>query len=562
MTLLIQAATISHAYGGNQIFTDVSFELRRGDRVALIGENGAGKSTLFKIMARQLRPDAGVVTHRRNLTVGYLSQEPTLEAWRSIRETVALAAGDPGALEAELRALEARLVEPLDDAAMADVLDAYSVALTRFETGSGATVEATVAATLSGLGLGQERWDQPIGELSGGEKKLVGLARFLVATPDLLLLDEPDNHLDITAKRWLETYLAAYPGAVGLISHDRTFIDRTMNRIFEIEDGRITGYTGDYSAYLMEKWARLERADRLRDLQEREFKKLKASAEQLTQWARQNPKFASRAENQRRKMAEERERLETTPAPMLNRRRIDPQFSAERGSTLALEATALAKSYADREIVRPFELTIRHGERVGLVGPNGAGKTTLFRLILGREEPSGGALRIGPSTIPGYYAQEQETLDPAATPLSWVRAHSPLNEHQALSFLVSFGFDRTDAFNRIAELSGGERARLQIGTLILTGANFLLLDEPTNNLDIPSVEALEAALLDFTGTILAISHDRYFLDKICDRTLELRDGYLRDFPGGYSAYQDRPKIGALLTIAPMALPRVTGNDQR
>ncbi|MDQ3045630.1 MAG: ATP-binding cassette domain-containing protein, partial [Chloroflexota bacterium] len=349
MTLLIQAATISHAYGGNQIFTDVSFELRRGDRVALIGENGAGKSTLFKIMARQIRPDAGVVTHRRNLNVGYLSQEPALEPQHSIRDAVALAAGDPAALEAELRALEARLGEPLDDGEMDDVLDAYSVALARVEAGSGPAVAATVATTLSGLGLGQERWDQPTGDLSGGEKKLVGLARFLVATPDLLLLDEPDNHLDITAKRWLETYLAAYPGAVGLISHDRTFIDRTMNRIFEIEDGRITGYAGDYSTYLMEKWARLERADQLRDLQEREFKKLKASAEQLTQWARQNPKFASRAENQRRKMADERERLEKTPPPVLNRRRIDPRFNAERGSTLALEATALVKFYGERE---------------------------------------------------------------------------------------------------------------------------------------------------------------------------------------------------------------------
>jgi ATP-binding cassette subfamily F protein 3 len=298
------------------------------------------------------------------------------------------------------------------------------------------------------------------------------------------------------------------------------------------------------------KQERLERAAQLRELQEREFKKLKASAEQLTQWARQNPKFAPRAENQRRKLEEERDRLEKTPPPILRRRQIEVDFNTERGSTAVLEMKGVAKSFGPRELFKPFDLSIRHGEVVGLVGPNGAGKTTLFRMILGEETPTSGTLRMGPSVKVGYYAQQQETLDPALTPMELVRKLKPYTEQQAISFLNTLLFDRTDALNRIGNLSGGEKARLQIGSLILAGANFLLLDEPTNNLDIGSTEILETALLDFPGAILTISHDRYFLDKLCTRTVELRDGFVRDFPGGFGFYESNPDKGSMLTIVP------------
>ena len=313
MTLLVQAANIRHAHGGNQLFEDVSFEVKTGNRVALIGENGAGKSTLFRIMARRITPDGGTVTHARNLVVGYLSQESEVDPALTVRQAVAAAGGDPAALEARLRELEAAMATAADDEALAAVLDEYGAVLARLEAGAGPAhghaQQARVAETLAGLGLPEERWDRPVGSLSGGEKKLVGLARFLVEEPDLPLLDEPDNHLDATAKDWLDRYVATVRGAVALISHDRWFIDRAVNRIFELEDGRIEGYPGNYSAYLDQKRERLERQAQLRELQEREFKKLKASAEQLTQWARQNPKFAPRAENQRRKLAEERARL-------------------------------------------------------------------------------------------------------------------------------------------------------------------------------------------------------------------------------------------------------------
>jgi ATP-binding cassette subfamily F protein 3 len=367
--------------------------------------------------------------------------------------------------------------------------------------------------------------------------------------PDVLLLDEPDNHLDTDAKIWLEEYLAAYKGAVGLISHDRYMIDRVANEICELEDGKIQVYPGNYSQFRDMKRNRLERALELRELAEREFKKLKASAEDLTQWARQNPKFATRAEAMRRRVTDERARLDAEAMPVLTRRKIKVEFEAERGSTLVLQADGATKAYGERLVFRPFDLEIRHGERVGIVGGNGAGKTTLFRMALGQEKATGGSFRLGPSIVTGYYAQEHETLEPRQTPLDLIRRIKPVTEQQAISILSGMLFDRDDAMNRIGALSGGERSRLQIAILILKGANFLLLDEPTNNLDVGSVETLEEALLAFPGTILSISHDRFYLDRICTRIIEIDQGILRDYAGGYTYYQDNRDKGTILTRA-------------
>ena len=550
MTLLVQAAGIRHAHGGNQIFTDLTFEIREGDRLALIGANGAGKSTLFKLMALRFKPDGGAVTHRRGLRFGFLDQESALDPDRTIRDVIALAAGDSAALEARLVWLEGQMAEPLDDDALTAVMDEYTETLAKLEDSSGATGnDAPGLQVLAGLRLPESRWDTPIAKLSGGEKKIVALARLLVDEPDLLLLDEPDNHLDLDAKHWLEGFLRRHKGAVAVISHDRYFIDRVANEIFELEDGRIEVYPGNYSAFVEERQKRRERAAQLRALEEREFKKLKESAEQLTQWARQNPKFAPRAENQRRKLAEERERLEKAYVPPLSKRQIDVGFEAERGGTMVIEAAKLRMSYGARDIFKPFDLIIRQGERVGLVGGNGAGKTTFFRLLFGREVPTGGSIRLGASVVAGYYSQEHETLNPRHTPLDFVRQQKPLSEQQAIGFLNSLLFDRHDMLNEIGRLSGGEKARLQIGGLILGGANLLLLDEPTNNLDIASIEVLEAALQDFAGTIVAISHDRYFLNTLCTRTIQVCDGVVRDFPGGYQFYEENPSLGVPLTLS-------------
>ena len=550
MTLLIQAANVAYAYGGNDVLHGATFEIRQGDRLALIGGNGSGKSTLFRLMAGQLKPQRGALTVARGARVGLLTQEPDFDPAQTVREVVALAAGDPAALEARARELERLMGEAADDDELAAIMDDYALVLQRLDGGAGESARA--ARTLAALGFPEGRAEQPVGQLSGGEKKLVGLARLLLEEPDVLLLDEPDNHLDFAGKAWLEEYIRGQRGAVAIISHDRYVIDRTANRIFELENGRVEGYPGNYATYQREKRARLERSAQLRELQERELRKLKASAEQLTQWARQNPKFAPRAENMRRKLAEERERLERTPAPALERRQIDVAFNAERGSTLVLEAKGLTKQFGERVVFAPFDFEIHHGEAVGLVGANGSGKTTLFRIVRGEERPSGGALRLGPSVVVGYYAQEQETLDPAATALETVRRLKPMSEQEAIGFLHRYLFTRDEMLGRIGGLSGGQRARLQIAALILQGANFLLLDEPTNNLDIPSVERLEAALLAFLaegrGSILAISHDRAFLDTICGRIVELDEGIVRDYPGGFTWYDAHRGQGRELTI--------------
>jgi ATP-binding cassette subfamily F protein 3 len=548
MTLLIQAAQVGFAYGGNQIFTNVSFEIRRGDRLALIGTNGSGKSTLFRLLAREDTPYSGAVTWQRGLTVGYMTQDSYLPTGSTVLDILEEARPSADSLDRQLHELEAQMTEPLSDDEMADVLDRYNATLEALDAQDGApSSDDSLLDVITGLGLSEDRWGLQVDRLSGGEKKLVSLARFLLEQPDVLLLDEPDNHLDVNAKGWLERFLVSYPGSVGIITHDRYLIDQVANQILELEDSAIRTYPGNYSLFLQQKNDRMIKEQEQRDLQIREVKRIKESSEDLTRWARQNPKFASRAENMRRRLELEREKLESMPNPNFNRKVMSVEFDNQRGGTLVLETSALEKRFGERAIFRPFDLIVRQGERVGLVGPNGAGKTTLFRMILGQESIDAGSLRLGASIVPGYYAQEHETLTPDMTPLDFVRKIKALNEQQALSALVEYGFDRTDALNRSGSLSGGERSRLQILGLILAGANFLLLDEPTNNLDIASTEALEAALMEQAGTMLAISHDRYFLDRVCTRIIEVSDGLVRDYPGGYSYYKDHPGKGTWLT---------------
>ncbi|MDQ3655027.1 MAG: ATP-binding cassette domain-containing protein, partial [Chloroflexota bacterium] len=468
MAILIQASHVAYAHGGNQIFTDVTFELKDGDRVAVVGANGTGKSTLFRLLARELRPQRGDIVHQRSLTLGYLAQHSTLDPSLTPYELVGSVSSDPETLDRELAQLEAQLGEPLTDDEMAEVLEAYNATLARLDEGADRDPGTVIAELLTGLRLSERLWRQPVGQLSGGEKKLVAIARFLCQQPSVLLLDEPDNHLDVDAKAWLEQYLSTYPGVVGLITHDRYMIDRVANEIVELEDGAVQEYPGNYSAFRRQKRERLERQAQLREFQEREYKKLKESAEQLTQWARQNPKFATRAENQRRKMAEERDRLDRTPVPILHRRTIDVEFAAERGGSMVLHGDDVSKVYDTHTVFEPFDLAIQHGERIGLIGPNGVGKTTLFRLIQQQEAPTSGVLRLGSSINVGYFAQEQESIDPTRSPIDLVRRIKPLNEQQALGYLIGFLFDRDDAMRPSGELSGGEQSRLQIALLILS----------------------------------------------------------------------------------------------
>lgn len=549
MTLLIQAAAVSYAHGGNRVLDGAQLDLRVGERVAIVGANGTGKSTLLRLLARDLTPSAGAVTTARGTTVGMLTQHASLDPALTARDAVAVAAGDADLLEAQARELEERMGLAATDEELTAILDAHAQVLERIERGGDQT--NTAFAILRGLGIPESRWDTTVGSLSGGEKQVLALAALLASDPDVLLLDEPDNHLDFAAKAWLEEHLRARRGATAVISHDRWFIDRIATRIVELQDGKTIGYPGNYADYLTTKHERLTREAQLRELQEREFKKLKASSEQLTQWARQNPKFASRAENMRRKLEEERQRLEATPTPVLNQRQIDLRFDTERGSTLVLELDGLEVAYDGRTVLQPFDLTIRHGERVGIVGANGSGKTTLVRAALGTQTPTAGTVRRGPSVVVGYYAQEQETLNPNSTAMEVIRKVKPMTEQSAIGFLNGLLFTRDDMLNPIRNLSGGEKSRLQIAILIAQGANFLVLDEPTNNLDMGSIEQLESALTTLLdagdGTLLTISHDRMFLESVCTRIIEVAGGEVRDYPGSYGHFDRHRGTGTLLT---------------
>ncbi|HVU69334.1 MAG TPA: ABC-F family ATP-binding cassette domain-containing protein [Ktedonobacteraceae bacterium] len=532
-------AGVSKDFGGNPVLSEINLEIMDGERIGLVGENGGGKSTLFRLLAGLETPTSGTVARRRNLTIGYLSQEADpAQSQQSVFEVVASASPEIGQLAARLSELEALMADPAsasDSARMERALAEYGRVQERFEALGGYSLNHQVEAVLSGLGFGPAWYDLAVGTLSGGEKKLVNLACILLRQPDLLLLDEPDNHLDLAARVWLEQYIQSYPGSVVVISHDRQLLDHVVTRILALEDGELASYAGNYSYYVEEHQRRLLKQFELYLLQRDEIKRLEHSMHRLKEWARLNDKFAGRAEEMVKRI--ERLKEQSVNKPILERDRIRINLDAERSGKKVLEVRDLGQILDGRILFEPFDATILYGERVGIVGANGSGKTTLLKTMLGLLPPATGEVRLGASVVPGYYAQEQETLPFASTPLDFVRRLKPMSEPRAISFLHGLLFSLDDMRTPIASLSGGEKSRLQIARLMLNDANFLLLDEPTNNLDIASTEVLEAALLDFEGTILTVSHDRYFLDKIVEKIIAIEaDGQVRIYPGNYTRY--------------------------
>ncbi len=532
-------ARVSKDFGGNPVLREIDLEIMDGERVGLVGENGGGKSTLFRLLAGRETPTSGVISRRRNLTIGYLTQEADpAQSQRTVFEVVSGALTELNQLPARMSELEASMADPgiaNDPARMERVLAEYGKVQERFEALGGYTMEHKVEAVLQGLGFGPEWYDVEVGTLSGGEKKLVNLACILLRQPDLLLLDEPDNHLDLGAKAWLEQYISTYPGTVMIISHDRQLLDHSVKKIFELEDGGISTYAGNYSYYFEERQRRLLKQYELYSLQQDEIKRLETSMHRLKEWAKLNPKFSSRAEDMVKRIDRLKER--SVNRPILDRDKIRLNLDAERSGKKVLEVRDLGQILDGRVLFEPFDLTVLYGERVGIVGANGSGKTTLLKTMLGMLPPATGEVKIGASVVPGYYAQEQETLPFESTPLDFVRRLKPMTEQRAIGFLRGLLFELDDMRVPIARLSGGEKSRLQIARLMLTDANFLLLDEPTNNLDIVSTEVLEAALEEFEGTILTVSHDRYFLDKIVSRIIAIEaDARVYLYPGNYSYY--------------------------
>jgi ATP-binding cassette subfamily F protein 3 len=540
--IVISLSKVSKDYGGNPIFDEIDLEIFEGERIGLVGENGSGKSTLFKLIAGLDTPTEGVISRKRNLTIGYLSQEVDPEqSHKSIFEAVSETSPELVTLVGTLQGLEAQMSDPeiaADSDKMTAVLEKYGKAQERFDALGGYTLEHRVEAVLTGLGFHPSEYQQEVGELSGGEKKLVNLARILLQMPDLLLLDEPDNHLDLDAKAWLEQYIQNYPGTVMIISHDRQVLNRAVKKIFELEDGKISEYFGNYSYFFEERQNRLLKQYEMYSLQQDELKRLEASFYQLREWARMNPKFAGRAESMAKRVERIKEQL--IQRPVLVRERIKVDLDADRSGKKVLEAKDLSKSLGGRVLFQPFDLTILYGERVGIVGANGSGKTTLLKTLMGMIPADSGSVKVGPSVVSGYYAQEQETLPFDQTPIEFIRRLKPVGESRAIAILRRLLFTYRDMHNPIRYLSGGEKSRLQLARLMLTEANFLLLDEPTNNLDTTSIEVMEVALQEFDGTILTISHDRYFLDKIVSKIVAIgEDGRVRLYPGNFSYYFEK-----------------------
>ncbi len=534
----LQLANITLILGAKRIFENLNWEIQRGQKIGLIGANGAGKSSLFKLIEGEHSPElGGSITRARLITTGYLSQQPELDP--ALTALDAALAGNPRVAEihAELERVENSLGDPDvygDDRKLQRALEAQHKLIEEYHALGGDSYPARVRELLLGLGLAQSELTKPLSVLSGGQKKLVGLARLLLVRPDILLLDEPDNHLDLLGKMFLEKLIREYEGTVILISHDRYLLDAAVTHIAELEDGKLTLFEGDYSSFIADKEMRMARQEELFRAQQHEITRMQIAIKRFAIWGKiyDNEKFAAKAKTMQKRL----DKMDKVEKPVIDRKRMELRLNGWRGSNKVLEFVDVSKSFGAKQVFTGINETVWHGERVGLIGPNGAGKSVLLKMILDREMPDRGEIKIGPSISIGHYAQEHETLDFNQTVLDAVRYAGEMSESRATAFLLRYLFTYKQVSQKIGELSGGERSRLQLALVVLSGANFLLLDEPTNNLDIASAEVLEAALEDFEGTVLVISHDRYFLDRTVERLLVIEDGQLAEYQGGYSDY--------------------------
>ena len=536
--LIARLDKVELSYGTRRIFAGLDLSLNDGEKIGLVGPNGAGKSSLLKLLAGLERVAGGERILRRGAKVAYLPQEYAGEGAPSAVEEVLLGRPDLLKLECELEAIEAALADP----ALADDFDAFGRALDRqaaaleaYEKGDGPRLRNEARGLLERLGLAVSAQEQPLTVLSGGQRKLVGLARCLIARPDLLLLDEPDNHLDLAGKELLEATLGGFTGAVVMVSHDRYLLDDTIGRIAELDSGRLTIYEGNYSSYVTQRELALLRQQEQFVAQQKEIARLEAAIARFKLWASIviDERHIKQARNKQRQI----DRMDKVERPVLERRKLGLSFRpSQRGGQKVIEARHLVKSFDEQLVLLDADFTLWRGERIGIVGPNGAGKSVLFSLLLGTAAPTEGEVWVGPSITIGSYAQGHETLDLAQRTIDFVRSLRPMHEDEAVGILGRFLFTYGQVREPIGQLSGGEKSRLQLLRLMIGGFNCLLLDEPTNHLDIAATEVLEAAIDRYDGTVVTISHDRYFLDRICTRIFELSEGEIIEYIGGYSDY--------------------------
>jgi ATP-binding cassette subfamily F protein 3 len=537
--MLLQAKEISKSYSGETILENVEFQINEKERIGLIGRNGAGKTTFLKILTGELLPDSGQILIQKKIKIGYLSQSYTLDPYCTLWDEMNKCFSHLKELEQQLRLLEQEMSKEevyTNEKRYKQVLQKYSSLQETFEEHGGYRSEAKIRSVLHGLGLGNLDWTKvKISELSGGQKTRASLAKLLLEEPELLILDEPTNYLDLDAMVWLEQFLSQYPGAFLIVSHDRYFLDRLVEIVYELENKRMYRYIGNYSAYVKQKAAEMEQLQKAYEQQQAEIHRMQEFIQRNLARA-----STSRRAQSRKKALEKMERIEP---PKLQHKeawiRFSPRVTSGR---IVLEAKKLSIGY-QVPLVQNLSFQIERGERIAILGANGLGKSTLLKTIAGRLAPLNGEIQLGFQVEIDYYDQEQSDLHPEKRIIDEIwDEHPDFDQTTIRSYLGQFLFQGDDVFKEVKDLSGGEKARLSLLKRLLNQANFLLLDEPTNHLDLASKERLEEALEDFTGTLLFVSHDRYFINRIATRIWELTPEGIKDYPGNYEWYLERKAL--------------------
>ncbi len=540
--IMLSCNNVSKSFGVETILEDISFSVNEGDKIGIVGVNGTGKTTLLKVITGIFPHDKGDIFTSKNCRLGYLEQNTNFYSEKTIYDEVVSVFSDLIEAEEELRSLEHQIAslsakESSSGDQLKKAMDTYGKKYEEFEKKNGYAYKSEVRGTLKGLGFSDEEMNKPVNVLSGGEKTRVLLAKLLLSKPSLLLLDEPTNHLDADAIEWLEAFLRSYEETIMIISHDRYFLDQSVNRIFEMENKRLTSYNGNYTDY--QKQAKINREIRLRQYenQQRDIKKQEESIERLKAYGRE--KHLKRARS-KEKMLDKVDRLDK-PQELRKKARFNFVLRHHSGNDV-LKAQGLGKSFGDRKLFEGVDFDLYRGEKVALIGPNGVGKSTLFKIIMGDESQDQGEYKLGQGVDIAYFHQEQKSLNLENSIIDEVWDDNPhMTQTEVRNLLGAFLFEGEDVFKSIRSLSGGERARVAILKLILSKSNLLLLDEPTNHLDIDSKEVLEDALKEYEGTLLTISHDRYFLNTVVDRILVLKPNGIEEYLGNYEYYQNKKK---------------------
>ena len=556
--MLFRLSEVHKSYGGQDVLRGASLQVNPGEHVGLVGRNGAGKTTIFRMVTGEEAPDSGEVIRARGLKLGLLAQHVHFKAGSTVHESALAAFGHLQQIEHEMHELEHRMAESTDD--LEKVLARYSDLQHEFEREGGFEYSAKAEAVLQGLGFDRDTWQLSTDKLSGGQQNRLGIACLLLSEPDVLLLDEPTNHLDVGSVEWLEEFLQTYSSGFVIISHDRYFLDRACRRIIEIENGLATSYTGNYSAYLVEREER-------REIQQRAFDNQQRMIAKTEEFIRKN--LAGQKTKQAKSRRTMLQRLDRVAAVSADKASGDFRLQEiERAGTHVLTVKDAAIGYPDKLLAGDISLILRRGECLGVIGPNGSGKTTFLRTILGKIPPLSGELSWGAKVQIGYYAQQLEDLDDRNEIIMELRRVAPASASagELRSFLAKFLFFGDDVYKHVGDLSGGEKGRLSLAKLIYSRVNVLVLDEPTNHLDISSREALEEALDAYEGTIITISHDRYFLDRVSTQILALDgEGTAEHYRGDYTEYHDwkagKLSVPPALTSESKSQRRSTGETQ-